>query len=137
MGFHMPISPHPLGFVCLFLFWHQRLEPSIDVVSKSNSERFFYDAASTIDYSKEPLNAGVVDSHRPSKSFDNRRPRHRSRASIATPSGRLLLNESGVLHLNDGYVWTRDLQRVHTYQFLCGTFCHSPRIQTQMPIVPR
>jgi hypothetical protein len=73
----------------------------------------------------------------PSKYSDNRRPRHRLRASIATPSGRLLLNQLGLLHLNDGYVWTRDLRRVHPYLFPCGTLCLHPRIRTQMPVVPR
>jgi hypothetical protein len=62
----------PLGFV-LSPFWRQPLEPSIDVVSESNLESFIYetvyDAASTIDYSKEPLDAGVVDSPPPKQIF--------------------------------------------------------------------
>jgi hypothetical protein len=98
MDFHMLLLPLPLGFVCLFLFWHQRLEPSIDVVSESNLESFFYetvyDATSTIDYLKEPLDAGVVDRPRPSKYSDNRPLRHHSRASIATLSSRLPLNQT-------------------------------------------
>jgi hypothetical protein len=74
---------------------------------------------------------------RPSKSSDNRRPRHRSRASIVTPSVRLPLNQLGVLHLNSGYVWTRDLRRAHPYLLPRGTLCLHPRIRTQMPVVPR
>src|SRR5450631_2415325 len=70
--FHMLPPPPSLGF-CVFLFWHQRLEPSIEVVSESNLGSFFYetvyDAASTIDYSKEPLDAGVVDSPPPKQIF--------------------------------------------------------------------
>lgn len=54
---------------CLFLIWHQRLEPSFEVVGDLNLGSFFYetiyDAASIIDYSKEPLNAGIVDSPPP------------------------------------------------------------------------
>ena len=73
IDFHMlPPFPPSIGF-CLFLFWHQRLEPSIEIVSDSNLGSFFYetvyDAASTIDYSKEPLDAGVVDSPPPKQIF--------------------------------------------------------------------
>lgn len=64
--------PFPLGCV-LSQFWCQPLEPSIDVVSESELGSFIYetvyDAASTIDYSKEPLDAGVVDSPPPKKIF--------------------------------------------------------------------
>ena len=64
--------PLPLGFV-FSPFWRQNLEPSIDVVSESDLGSFFYetvyDAASTIDYSKEPIDAGVVDSPPPKKIF--------------------------------------------------------------------
>jgi hypothetical protein len=74
---------------------------------------------------------------RPSKSSDNRCPRHRSRASIATPSVRLPLNQLGVLHLNGGYVWTRELRGVHPYILPRGTHCPHPRIQMQMSVVPR
>ena len=65
---HAP-SPLPLGFVCFLFVRHHHLEPSLEVVSDSNLESFFYgtvnDVASTIDYSKEPLDAGVVDSPPP------------------------------------------------------------------------
>ena len=69
--FSHPLSlPLPLGFV-LFPFWRQRLEPSIEIFSDSNLGSFFYeivyDVASIIDYSKKPLNAGVVDSPPPKK----------------------------------------------------------------------
>jgi hypothetical protein len=61
-----------LGFVS-FPFLLQRLEPSIDIVSESELGSFFYetvyDAASTIDYSKEPIDAGVVDSPPPKQIF--------------------------------------------------------------------
>jgi hypothetical protein len=73
---------------------------------------------------------------RPSKSFDNRRPRHRSRASIATLSVCLPLNQLGVLHLNGGYVWTRELRGAHPYLLPRGTLCPHPRIRTQMSVVP-
>ena len=65
--------PPPFFGFCLFLFWHQRLEPSLEVISESNLGSFFYetvyDAASTIDYSKEPIDAGVVDSPPPKQIF--------------------------------------------------------------------
>ena len=73
---------------------------------------------------------------RPSKSFDNRRPRRRSRASIATLSVRLPLNQLGVLHLNGGYVWTRELRGVHPYLIPRGKLCPHPQIRTQMSVVP-
>ena len=57
----------------LFPFWRQRLEPSIEIDSDTNLGSFFYetvyDAASTIDYSKEPIDAGVVDSPPPKQIF--------------------------------------------------------------------
>ena len=73
LDFHaLYLPPLPLGFV-LFPFLRQRLEPSIEIVSDSNLGSFFYetvyDAASTIDYSKEPLDAGVVDSPPPKQTF--------------------------------------------------------------------
>ena len=73
LDFHaLYLPPLPLGFV-LFPFLRQRLEPSIEIVSDSNLGSFFYetvyDAASTIDYSKEPLDAGVVDSPPPKQIF--------------------------------------------------------------------
>jgi hypothetical protein len=68
------LPPPPFPWVLFGSFvWHQRLEPSIDIVSESNLGSFFYetvyDAASTIDYSKEPLDAGVVDSPPPKQIF--------------------------------------------------------------------
>ena len=66
-------APHTLGFVCFLFFCHQHLEHSIDVVSESNLGSFFYEtvynAASTIDYSKEPLDVGIVDSPPPKQIF--------------------------------------------------------------------
>ena len=54
IDFHM--LPLPSLGICLFSFWHQHLEPSLEVFSDSNLGNFFYenvyDAASTIDYSK-------------------------------------------------------------------------------------
>ena len=71
--FTCSLSPVPLGFVCFCFVCHQHLEPSIDTVNESNMGSFFnetvYDAASTIDYSKEPLDAGVIDSPPPKQIF--------------------------------------------------------------------
>src|ERR1700738_3997644 len=73
IDFHMLPPPPPFPWVLSVFFWHQRLEPSLEVVSESNLGSFFYetvyDAASTIDYSKEPLDAGVVDSPPPKQIF--------------------------------------------------------------------
>ena len=73
--FTCSLSPS-LGF-CLFLFWHQCLEPSLEVVNDSNLGSFFYetvyDAVSAIDYSKEPLDVGVINSP-PSKQIFQQSP---------------------------------------------------------------
>lgn len=65
---HVP-SPRPLGFVCFFFFFGIIIWSPLKVDSNSNLGSFFYetvyDAASIIDYSKEPLNAGIVDSPPP------------------------------------------------------------------------
>ena len=60
-------------WVCLAFILQQFLEPSIDIASDSNLGSFIYetvyDAASTIDYSKDPIDAGVVDSPPPKKIY--------------------------------------------------------------------
>ena len=73
VDFHTLYSlPLPLGFVMLS-FLHQFLEPLFDIASDSNLGSFIcetvYDAASTIDYSKDPIDAGVVGSPPPKKIF--------------------------------------------------------------------
>ena len=73
VDFHTLYSlPLPLGFVWGSVL-QQFLEPSIDIVSDSNLGSFIYetvyDAASTIDYSKDPIDAGVVDSPPPKKIY--------------------------------------------------------------------
>ena len=69
---HSILSLSPWVLFC-FHFLHQLLEPSIDIASDSNLGSFIYetvyDATSTIDYSKEPLDAGVVDSPPSKKIF--------------------------------------------------------------------
>jgi len=73
VDFHTFFSPYSLGFCFVFILFSQPFEPSIDIVSESNLESFVYetvyDAASTIDYSKEPIDADVVDSPPPKKIF--------------------------------------------------------------------
>lgn len=72
IDFHI-LPPFPLAYVCCVSILYQHLEPSIQAASESNLESFFYeavyDAASTIDYSKEPIDAGVVDSPPPKQIF--------------------------------------------------------------------
>ena len=64
---------HPISFSLRFCFCrvHQLLADSVQGASDSNLESLqyevVYDAASTIDYSKEPIDAGVVDSPPPKK----------------------------------------------------------------------
>ena len=69
---HTLSSPSPLGF-CFALILHQYVEASIDVPDNSNLGSFVYetvyDAASTIDYSKDPIDAGIVDSPPPKKIY--------------------------------------------------------------------
>ena len=82
VDFHtLDYLPFPLGFV-LLSFLQQFLEPSIDIAGDSNLGSFIYeaiyDAASTIDYSKDPINAGVVDGPPPKKIY-----RHSPSPSLA------------------------------------------------------
>lgn len=71
LGFHVP--PFWLSFCYLLFLVPQLLDASLQAVSDSNPESVFYeavyDAASTIDYSREPIDAGVVDSPPPKKIF--------------------------------------------------------------------
>jgi hypothetical protein len=72
IDFHMFPLPVPWGFFFFFFFFVLFgiiIWSPLKVDSNSNLGSFFYetvyDAASIIDYSKEPLNAGIVDSPPP------------------------------------------------------------------------
>ena len=64
IDFHM-LPPLSFGF-CLILFWHYHLEPLLEVINDSNLGSFIYETvynvASIINYSKEPLDAAVINS---------------------------------------------------------------------------
>lgn len=67
----LPPFPSFTGF-CLGDF-HQPFEPSLQVVNESKLESFFYevvyDATSTINCSKEPFEAGVMDTPPPKQTL--------------------------------------------------------------------
>jgi hypothetical protein len=140
VDFHMlPLAS--LRF-CLFLIWHQRLEPSFEVVGDLNLGSFFYetiyDAASIIDYSIRSLLMPVSSiAPHPSKDADNLRLCHHSKAQSATASKRPTLSPVIVFHLNGSCRWTLAQDRVNPSQILCGALCPSPTTWSQEPIVPR
>ena len=67
MYFEFHIPPSPIIPVFWFLSVHQLFKDLLQAVNKSNLQSLFCNVVSTVDYSKESLNVGIMDSPCPSK----------------------------------------------------------------------
>jgi hypothetical protein len=132
--------PLPLGFVVLS-FLHQFLEPSIDIPDDSNLGSFVYetvyDAASTIDYSKDPIDAGVVDSPPPKKIYRHSPSPSPLKGLAAHAFRHRPLDPLAILNASGGFVWTPVQQIVGRPPSLRAAFVPSYPTRTLASLVLR
>ena len=136
IGFHIPFfSPSSLSFG--FFLVNHLFKVSVQTISDSNLQSLFYnviyDAASTINYSKEPMDIGVVESPYATnlRLLPSPLPLKRGHIVHVIVARTPTLGPASTCRLTSGFKWTFGQHRMCPSMFL--PMAHCP----PMPTPPR